>query len=72
MPKRTTAQKRAREMQAQTGRLYHECLNEARAAEAAREVARQPDLVQQECERRVAEAFPAPSSAGLFSHRSTS
>lgn len=56
---KSTAQKRAREMQAETGLPYHTCLNQARA----------------EQEQRAAEAehaapeFPSPTGRdGLFSH----
>jgi hypothetical protein len=58
MPKRTTAQKRARELQRETGKPYMQCLNEALAAQAAREAERQPEP-----------ELPTPIQAtGLFSH----
>ena len=55
---KSTAQKRAREMQAATGLPYQACLNQARAEQEKREA---------EAERSTPE-FPAPTTSGLFSH----
>lgn len=56
---KSTAQKRAREMQTATGLPYHACLNQARAEQEQRAA---------EAEQATPE-FPSPTRrGGLFSH----
>lgn len=60
MPKRSTAQKKARALQAETGRPYRSCLQEVLGAQAERTAA--------EPEPDTAPAMDQPTSGGLLAH----
>lgn len=62
MPKRTTAQKKARALQAETGRPYRACLQEVLDAQPEQEPA------SAEPEDGLVPPLAEPTSSGLFSH----
>ena len=67
MPKRTTAQKKARALQAETGRPYRSCLQEVLDAQAERDALPAP-ADEPELELDSLPDFAPPTSGGLFSH----